>query len=93
MANVDGRTMAIAMTPTAGVDRTGIDPVKTIAPTGLTEKSDKLISHLDDAIKNLAEIHQIMVQTDEDLVGLCEDMKQLSQTTARLYVKVLPLFT
>ena len=80
------------MTRTVGIDRTGIDQVKTIAPTSLTEKLDQFISDLDDLLEDMTEVHQDMIQMDEDLVGLNEDLKQLSQTMVRLYVKNFPLF-
>ena len=93
MTNVDGRTLAIAMTRTVDIDRTGIDQVKTITPASVTKQWDQLISGLEDIIENLAELKKSMDQTSENLVGLGEDIKQLSQTTARLCVKSLPLFT
>ncbi|PUU76269.1 hypothetical protein B9Z19DRAFT_1088622 [Tuber borchii] len=82
------KTVAIAMTWTAGIDRTGIDNVKTITPTA--EQLDQFISDLDDIIEDIAEINQNMALMDEDLVGLGEDIKQFSQTMARLNSYQLP---
>ena len=81
------------MTQPVGIDRTGIDQVKTIAPTGLTKQLDQLNAYLDDIIEDVAELNQSMAVTGKALIGLGEDIKLLSQTTARLCVKIFPLFT
>ena len=74
------------MTNMDGRIDTGIDQIENIAPTGLVKKLDELISCLED-------LSQSMTRTNENMVGLDEDINQFYQICARLYVKFPPLFT
>ena len=69
------------MTNMDGRTATGIN--QKITPTGLVKKLDKLISCLKD-------LSQSMTRTNENMVGLDEDINQFYQICARLYAKFPP---